>query len=148
MSNLRHNELPHYLYRCYDADDRLLYIGCTKDVGRRISLHRRDPRRKASRWLRVSMTRYEIEGPYANKLSALAAEHDAIFGEQPLFNAQEQREPGWMRTGSIARYLIAHGHIALATETACGCWGETLEAGDFDDWCVSHRHAAELARTG
>lgn len=30
---------PHYLYRCYDANGRLLYIGCTIDPFKRWREH-------------------------------------------------------------------------------------------------------------
>ena len=29
----------HYLYRCYDADDELLYVGLSANVGRRMYEH-------------------------------------------------------------------------------------------------------------
>lgn len=29
----------HWVYRCYGADDRLLYVGCTRDIGARFAVH-------------------------------------------------------------------------------------------------------------
>lgn len=129
---------PHFIYRCFDADGLLLYVGCTKDVPRRISLHQRDLRNKASRWLQVSMVRYEVEGPYADLETARRVEANAIANEQPLFNRQDRRIPGWMLNGPIAQYLVEAGHQELALETACGCWEETRASGEIDTWCRAH----------
>lgn len=128
----------HFLYRCYDADGRLLYIGCTKNVTRRMSLHRRDPRSKGSRWLRVSMARYEAEGPFIDYATARAAEALAIGDEQPLFNLQDRGIPMRMALSPVAEYLIEHGHRELAIETACTCWLEFRVAGVIDPDCAAH----------
>ncbi|MFD7016092.1 GIY-YIG nuclease family protein [Streptomyces sp. NPDC059928] len=67
------------LYRLYDSDDRLLYIGVTKNPPRRFAAHRSDKpwwpnvaRREVSWW----PTRYE----------AGRAESAAIWNESPLYN--------------------------------------------------------------
>lgn len=132
----------HFVYRCYDADGLLLYIGCTSNVARRVAAHRRaSGGSKASRWLRVTMTRYEIEGPFRGRDAGRDAERDAIQAERPLFNYQQQNAVGfaaWMTRRPIALYLIERGHIELAVETVCACWRETREAGAFDDFCAAH----------
>ena len=63
--------LPHYLYRHYDANNNLLYIGITKDIAVRTNEHKR-----TSRWIKLS-SRIEVEkhkGTYA----AAHAEERAI----------------------------------------------------------------------
>lgn len=137
----RNASRPHHVYRCYDADDRLLYVGCTSEVKRRISAHRRGGKQPASRWLAVFMVRYEVAGTYIDRDAALAVEAATINAEQPLFNIQHRAGrnlSAWMTRGPVADYLIDHGHLELALETACECWRETREAGDFDPWCRPH----------
>jgi predicted GIY-YIG superfamily endonuclease len=98
----------HYLYRCYDADGDLIYIGCAADVEKRIRSHRKGVAR-ASRLLRLFMVRYEASGPYPSKEAGLYAEREAIRLEQPLFNTQERgvNMPG--SRNEVARYLIERG---------------------------------------
>jgi hypothetical protein len=129
---------PHFLYRCYDADDRLLYIGCTAWPSGRITQHRQDRRNKASRWLQVSMTRYEVEGPFPSLHAGLLAEDRAIAAEQPLFNRQGRRIPGWQVVPRVAEYLISIGQRDLAIETACTCWAEFSDLGEIDPSCAAH----------
>ena len=140
----------HYLYRCFDADGDLIYIGCTSNVKRRLSAHRAS-RALASRWLSAFMARHEIEGPFPDRAAGLAAERRAIQSEQPLFNYQQRGGSdgaAWMTREPVAAYLIERGCIDLATETACGCWREVREAGYFDPkLCLAHRAAHEAGLT-
>jgi predicted GIY-YIG superfamily endonuclease len=142
---------PHFVYRCFDAHDRLLYIGCTSNVRKRIAEHRRGER-AASRWLAVFMVRHEIAGPYPGRDAARAVEAEAINFNQPLFNLQHranERQSASMTRGRVAEYLIDHGHLQLALETACQCWPEAREAGGYDTWCPAHvEQAALLAERG
>jgi len=131
---------PHFLYRCYDKDGDLIYIGCTNDVARRMSAHR-SSRATASRWLSLFMARYEVEGPFDGREAGREAEHRAIQLEQPLFNYQCRNDVGiaaWMTRRPIAQYLVERGHIELAAETVCGCCHEAREAGLYDENCVAH----------
>lgn len=125
---------PHYLYRCYDTAGRLLYIGCTANVKRRMQGHKRCLGRgnRASQWLAACMDRVEVEGPFAGRDAGRAAERDAIQTEQPLFNFQERSGldfAAWMTRLPIARYLVEQGHRDLAIATACTCHPETLDDG-------------------
>lgn len=131
--------VPHYVYRCYDAAGRLLYVGCTFHVKSRLAAHRHGSgAAKASRWLQVTMAAYEVEGPYPTKEAGLAAEAAAIRTEQPLFNRQGQQKAGWQILPRVADYLIENGYRALAKETACTCWGEFRDIGEIDPDCVAH----------
>lgn len=143
-SYMRSSHLPHHVYRCYDADDRLLYVGCTSEIERRMSAHRRG-KKGASLWLSVCMARHEVVATYPNRDAALAAEAAMINADQPLFNTQHRATymfAAWMTLAPIAEYLIEQGHLELALETACGCWRETREAGAFDPWCRPHAAVA------
>lgn len=76
----QHADRPHYVYRAFDDDDRLLYIGCTLNFERRQAEHR---------WYRPwadRIARWEVE-QYPNQRDALAAEEAAITAESPEFNA-------------------------------------------------------------
>lgn len=130
----------HFIYRCYDADGVLLYVGCTNNVKRRMSMHlgnRANPQ-TASRWLKACMDRYEVEGPFDGREAGRNAEREAIRAEQPVFNIQERWHPYWMLIPDIAEYLISHGHFELAAETACSCWPEDLEDGAVSRICFPH----------
>jgi hypothetical protein len=116
--------LDHYLYRCYDADDVLLYIGCTANVDQRIQGHLQPGvSAKASKWLAVCMERHETEGPFRGRLAGRAAESAAIKAERPLFNTYEQGLGAtmWPRRARVGKYLVAKGHRGLAVETTCNC---------------------------
>jgi predicted GIY-YIG superfamily endonuclease len=140
---------PHYLYRCYDADGVLLYVGCTSEPKKRLATHRRGDR-GASRWLAVTMVRSEVDCDiYPNRDSGLEAEAEAIEIERPVFNFQHNIRSG--RWGwQAAHYLVDHGHLQLALDTACTCWRESKSLGKCDPWCYAHvsEGALEVFRVG
>jgi len=70
---------PTCLYRHYDKDDRLLYIGISLSAYARLSQHK-----EHSEWAKTAVkmtTEY-----FDNKSDALNAERAAIVNEKPLFN--------------------------------------------------------------
>lgn len=97
----------HYVYRCFDAEGLLLYVGCASNVKRRMSHHARGTAR-ASRTLSALMASYTTEGPYSTRADAEAAEQSAIASEAPLLNIQHSGTPGWLNDRRLARYLEAH----------------------------------------
>lgn len=84
---------PHVVYRCYDADDVLLYVGCTRDLDYRMSLQ------PAILMRRVELVTTE---DFPNRAAARAAERAAITAEAPLLNKQHnptrfaKRGPKWI----------------------------------------------------
>lgn len=68
-----------YVYRCWAADGRLLYIGCTQYPERRIREHQ-----KRAAWA-SEMVEHEFEGPY-RYFEGFAVERAAIEAEAPEFN--------------------------------------------------------------
>ncbi len=70
---------PTNLYRCFDSDGRLLYIGVSLSAIARLKEHQCQ-----SEWF-VNIARVEIE-TLPDRASALCAEKDAIAGESPQFN--------------------------------------------------------------
>jgi predicted GIY-YIG superfamily endonuclease len=83
---------PTALYRFYDADDVLLYVGITYDLKKRWSTHRLDK----SWWHLVSRKTHEW---YANRALAEAAEARAIETERPRFDATLPQNEGYWTGG-------------------------------------------------
>ena len=73
---------PTYLYRIYDADDALLYIGITRNPAGHLSKHACRP------WgNRIDSVSYD---KYPSRRAALDAERHAIETEGPLHNITHQ----------------------------------------------------------
>lgn len=72
------------VYRLFDADNRLLYVGCTKLYRSRRSQHRS-----------ASEFKDEIAGeevtPYRTMREALDAERQAIWDERPIYNKRRNK---------------------------------------------------------
>lgn len=75
----------HFVYRVFDADGDLLYIGCTKNFERRWREQKVDRPK-----MTAAATRCKLSGPYtyetARRLEAEAIEAEAIEAENPLHN--------------------------------------------------------------
>lgn len=69
-----------WVYRLYDADGTLLYIGCTENLEARRIQHT-----GYQQWWPM-VASYRLTGPFETRLAALTAERDAIKAEQPQFN--------------------------------------------------------------
>lgn len=103
----------HFVYRTFDADGRLLYVGCTRRLGKRWSEH------KLERGRMVAATaRCRLQGPYTRD-KARAIEREAIRTESPLVNwtpevrHQDRKRQRWIdaRIGVLfsAGVPLAHG---------------------------------------
>lgn len=99
-----HPPYPTALYRYFDADDQLLYIGITGDLAVREVSHIRD-----SSWMEFA-ARSTIER-YPTRRDALDAERDAIETERPLFNVTHNEGPDTMRR--LVEYLVGQGRTDL-----------------------------------
>lgn len=113
-----------YVYRCYDSEGVLLYIGCTINVSRRIKAHMKSTTTLASHALGVLLERYEVT-EYPTRDAAAVAERDAIRAEQPLLNRQHVGEASFVLDNRVARYMVLRG---LPIESAglhyCGMCGD------------------------
>lgn len=67
------------VYRCYDADDRLLYVGQGPDVRARLRRHMLKPAPWADRLARVEVAWF------ANRVDALLEERRATHAEAPAY---------------------------------------------------------------
>jgi hypothetical protein len=68
-----------FVYRLFDADDRLLYVGISCMPGMRVSAHKR------RRWGHL-IARVEAGESYPTEAEARTAEKRAIETEDPTFN--------------------------------------------------------------
>ena len=95
-----------HLYRHYDADGRLLYVGITKDLEHRTAAHG-----KASSWTDfVDVARSKFT-KFPSRKKAKAAEKDAIRAELPLFNVSHNEHPN--REKDLIEYLVSKGRSDL-----------------------------------
>lgn len=92
------------LYRPFDADDRLLYVGVTDEVGQRESSHRR-----RSSWVAFAV-RTDVEW-FPSRVEAERAEVRAITSERPLFNDRHNDTPEARQR--LVEYLIEKGRLDL-----------------------------------
>ena len=76
----RHEAAENYVYRAFDEADRLLYIGCSLDVRKRLMAHRRE-----SDWFRYCKT-VRLAGPF-RRSEAMRLEREAIETEGSFFNS-------------------------------------------------------------
>ena len=75
---------PHYVYRLYDAEGDLLYIGCTVSPRQRRHGHM-----QSSPWFKdVDTFRLTI---YPNRPHAMRVEREAIYTEDPRYNVHGRR---------------------------------------------------------
>lgn len=76
-----------YVYRLWDADDRLIYVGMTTQQSpqRRIGQH------LATRWWASQVVRFDFES-HATREAALAAEAKAIRTENPRWNVEGRHD--------------------------------------------------------
>lgn len=137
------------VYRFFDDDDSLLYVGMTIDSGRRYGDHRR----RQPWWGEV--TRIMIER-HPDRQAARRAELLAIRTEQPRYNVADTQplpEPGPPRLVEEATAALTDLHRLVNTEDLTGLDTETLadgvRAAEFafnhgDEW--SGRFVAELRR--
>lgn len=88
-----------FLYRFFDADDVLLYVGITDNLSERTFNHA-----MSSSWMDFAV-RSTIER-YKTRREAEKTEVEAIRSERPLFNVAHNDDPGAERR--LVDYLIEH----------------------------------------
>jgi predicted GIY-YIG superfamily endonuclease len=112
--------MKHTLYRFYDQDDNLLYVGISADLARRLDQHAR----AKPWWTDVALVRVQH---HPDRATVAAAERHAIRTEQPRYNVQhaipqslpaclgcrdEQRETLTERERrEVERVLAIPGHV-------------------------------------
>lgn len=101
------------LYRFYDANDNLLYVGVSNHFYARASEHT-----KNSGWMGKAV-RATFEH-YPDRVSVLAAERSAIFNEMPLFNKKHNLD-----NSGISRHFM---------EIADGYYDDEFHEVLLDNW--------------
>ncbi len=92
-----------YVYRFFDAEDRLLYVGIARDLGARFAAHRR-----RSPWWAEAARGTTVT--YPTRADAELAEGIAIHAERPVYNSSRPTE------AKIARLEEAATRSADATQ--------------------------------
>lgn len=77
--------MTYFVYRLFDADDCLLYIGCSSNVRDRLRCH------SAKEW-GSEIASVTVQGPWSRD-GARFVESIAIWNEAPRHNIAEQRGP-------------------------------------------------------
>ena len=108
---------PHYVYRCFDSGDRLVYVGCTVAPPKRMENHKAT----AWWWPQVAYVRNLV---FSDRDVALAKEREAIRCELPIANVKGR----WLKTDgrelwTAQDYLNLHNATIQAVETTHGVYG-------------------------
>lgn len=104
------------LYRHFDSEDRLLYVGISRDPFQRLGTHA-NTRSWADRVARMTMAQFDTAE------AALAAERAAIQNERPQFNvAHADREPSM----TSKQYREALAKLGLTQGEAAEFFGASI----------------------
>ena len=90
----------YYVYRIFDASDRLLYIGCTECVETRIYMHRATYTMVDAFLIHRHYDHHTSELIGTSLAEARAAERKAIKEERPLLNRQHN-PTRWRRIDGV-----------------------------------------------
>jgi hypothetical protein len=104
-------DVPTVLYRFFDADDRLLYVGVSLEIAWRWKAH------SASQPWWGSTARATMEH-FPSRAAALAAERQAIFDERPLWNIAHNSDAARTRSGSRPRRQVQDGRWVSMSRAA------------------------------
>jgi len=96
--------MAHFLYRHYDKNNNLLYVGITSDLNRRTKEHR-----SYSRWIKLSVS--VTSTLFNDRDDCYSAEERAIKDENPIFNIAfnnnyPAREIGFRKNRAIALSML------------------------------------------
>lgn len=87
----------HFVYRIYDGNGELLYIGCTNNPERRWVEHRTDNKR-----MTAIARHFKLAGPY-NYHTARRLEREALLTENPRFGMTPKRRGQHTRNAALQR---------------------------------------------
>lgn len=95
----------HFVYRAFNADGALLYVGCTYRLDSRLAAHRATSKEWSDHAVKV-----KVSGPY-NYETARDLERQAIHTERPLHNYTPERRK-WAK--AQARVIDRHMEFLMA----------------------------------
>ena len=84
----RLGSMPTCVYRCFDAEGRLLYVGCSINPYKRVAEHRGENHG----WV-YDLARFTVE-VYPDRATAEWVERRAIRTEHPLWNSVRYKNTG------------------------------------------------------
>ena len=93
-----------YLYRHFDSQGKLLYVGVSLSFLQRLGQHKEN-----SHWFSL-ISRVEIES-FPSRSEALSAERQAIRSEDPAYNVQRYSLPCSGRSFTMALPMSEHGTL-------------------------------------
>ena len=101
--------IAHFLYRHYDGNNNLLYVGITNDLTRRTREHR-----AYSRWIKLSVSITSTS--FDDRDDCYSAEERAIKNENPIFNIAfnnnyPARELGFRKNRAIALSMLKNASL-------------------------------------
>ena len=108
--------MSHQLYRHYDAEGVLLYVGISVNACGRLAQHKRG----AAWFTKISVIRVEH---FPSQAAARAAEVEAIRSENPIFNRRRNRRTPRSPYGPnhvLRTYMNSHGVSQLALAKKVG----------------------------
>lgn len=111
---------PTTLYRLYDGDGDLLYVGIAGNPGRRFEQHRKDK----PWWRSVAITRLEH---FDTREEAMAAELEAIRAENPRHNIVGRRTPATPTDTHVGQRVYTRRATRVAGTARYFChdrWGQ------------------------
>ena len=134
----------HWVYRCYDTDGRLIYVGCTMELAKRLDTHHR-----SSWWAdQVANVKATVHPNYA---AALRIERKAIREEHPRWNVgvRWQKRTDW-REDQLRDFLysklrqgwadLEHPTVAEVYAQYKARFGKPLRDPRIDDYIWPGRH--------
>lgn len=117
MSNQGAHE--HFVYRAFDVNDRLLYVGRSNNVEQRFKSHRAH-----AKWW-SEMVRHIVEGPFDLE-GVIVTERAAINSERPLWNMDSPMR--WRIKGEVRPAETALVDAALRLRYRLDAWTVVTEA--------------------
>ncbi|WNM74454.1 G-I-Y Y-I-G endonuclease [Gordonia phage BearBQ] len=122
----------HFVYRLFDANERLLYVGCTRRLDKRYAEHRTD------KPLMIAATaRIYLQGPFT-RTKARAVERFAICTESPFIGWTPEKQEV-----STARSRWMKSRIAELTASGTEVIAAIYQAGDEVDLVIPDPRADE-----
>lgn len=94
--------MSHYVYRYFNTDGDLLYVGCSKDPWMRYRYHHTDSRQ----WIH-EVTRGQI-AVYPDRATALVAEREAIKAEHPRYNRTHRGDRSTWTAEQYRNYALGY----------------------------------------
>lgn len=116
----------HYVYRAYDADGRLLYVGCTKRLELRQKEHRTE-----SNWMHLA-ERFTVAGPFTYEV-ARRKESEELAAGRPLYAFHPARQ-----TYVAARHRLYRALHAIALDLVGDFWEAHRIAEDQVDKAIPY----------